>query len=92
MSALLIFLTALRHCFLTACIAFFDLGRLLTLVVRPRAALAAENVFLRKTQIWIAVSVYVLVAIVRKRLELEVSLYQKAWRSKSVEFGMIGDN
>ncbi len=29
-----------------------------------------------KTQIWIAVSVYVLVAVVRKRLELEVSLYQ----------------
>ncbi len=29
-----------------------------------------------KTQIWIAVSVYVLVAIVRKRLDLEVSLYQ----------------
>jgi hypothetical protein len=29
-----------------------------------------------KTQIWIAVSVYVLVAIVRKRLELEMSLYQ----------------
>jgi len=29
-----------------------------------------------KTQIWIAVSVYVLVAIVRKRLELESSLYQ----------------
>ena len=29
-----------------------------------------------KTQIWIAVSVYVRVAIVRKRLELEVSLYQ----------------
>ena len=29
----------------------------------------------RKTQIWIAVSVYVLVAIVRKRLKLEVSLY-----------------
>jgi Transposase DDE domain/Domain of unknown function (DUF4372) len=28
-----------------------------------------------KTQIWIAVSVYVLVAIVRKRLNLEVSLY-----------------
>jgi Domain of unknown function (DUF4372)/Transposase DDE domain len=28
-----------------------------------------------KTQIWIAVSVYVLVAIVRKRLHLEVSLY-----------------
>ncbi len=29
-----------------------------------------------KTQIWIAVSIYVLVAIVRKRLGLEVSLYQ----------------
>ena len=29
-----------------------------------------------KTQIWIAVSVYVLVAIVRKRLELKASLYQ----------------
>ena len=28
-----------------------------------------------KTQIWIAISVYVLVAIVRKRLKLEVSLY-----------------
>ncbi|HTZ69119.1 MAG TPA: transposase, partial [Acetobacteraceae bacterium] len=28
-----------------------------------------------KTQIWIAVSVYVLVAIVRKRLKLEVPLY-----------------
>jgi len=28
-----------------------------------------------KTQLWIAVSVYVLVAIVRKRLKLEVSLY-----------------
>ena len=29
-----------------------------------------------KTQIWIAVSVYVMVAIVRKRLKLAVSLYQ----------------
>ncbi len=29
-----------------------------------------------KTQIWIAVSVYVLVAIVRKRLGLNISLYQ----------------
>jgi hypothetical protein len=29
-----------------------------------------------KTQIWIAVSVYVLVAIVRKRLDLGASLYQ----------------
>jgi hypothetical protein len=29
-----------------------------------------------KTQIWIAVSVYVLVAIMRKRLGIEASLYQ----------------
>jgi hypothetical protein len=29
-----------------------------------------------KTQIWIAISVYVLVAIVRKRLRLDSSLYQ----------------
>ncbi len=29
-----------------------------------------------KTQIWIALSVYVLVAIVRKRLSLDVSLYK----------------
>jgi hypothetical protein len=29
-----------------------------------------------KTQIWIAVSVYVLVAIIRKRLGLEATLYQ----------------
>ena len=29
-----------------------------------------------KTQIWIAVSIYVMVAIVRKRLGLEASLYQ----------------
>jgi hypothetical protein len=28
-----------------------------------------------KTQIWIAVSVYLLVAIIKKRLNLEVSLY-----------------
>lgn len=29
-----------------------------------------------KTQVWIAVSVYVLVAIVRKRLKLDASLYE----------------
>jgi len=29
-----------------------------------------------KTQIWIAISIYVLVAIVRKRLGLDASLYQ----------------
>jgi hypothetical protein len=43
-----IFLTALRHCGLTACIAVFDLGRLFLMAVRPRAALAAENLFLWK--------------------------------------------
>ena len=32
-----------------------------------------------KTQIWIAVSVYVLVAIVKKRLRLEASLYPHAF-------------
>ena len=41
---------------------------------------ASDQVLFRyravKTQIWIAVSVYVLVAIVRKRLGLQVSLYQ----------------
>ena len=30
----------------------------------------------RKTQIWIAVSIYVLVAIVKKRLDLSASLYE----------------
>jgi hypothetical protein len=35
---------------------------------------ASENAV--KTQIWIAVSIYVLVAIVRKRLGLEISVYQ----------------
>ena len=48
MSAPQIFLTALRHCFLTACSALFDLARLLLLTLRPPAALAAENLFLRK--------------------------------------------
>lgn len=48
MSAPLNFLTALRHCLLTACLAFFESGRLLLMAVRPRASLAAENLFLRK--------------------------------------------
>jgi len=39
---------------------------------QPGDLIGAEQ----KTQIWIAVSVYVLVAIVRKRLGLEISLYQ----------------
>ena len=46
MSAPQIFLTALQHCFLTACIALFELGQMLLLVVRPRAAWAVENRFL----------------------------------------------
>ena len=48
MSAPLMCLAALRHCFLTSCLAFLELGRLLILAARPRAALAAENLFLRK--------------------------------------------
>src|SRR5512138_3355832 len=48
MSAPLMFLTALPHCLLTVGIAFFGLGRLVLLAVRPRAALAAENIFLRR--------------------------------------------
>ena len=36
----------------------------------------AKHAFsMTKTQIWIAVSVYVLVAIVKKRLDLDASLY-----------------
>ena len=48
MPAPLVFVTALRYCVRTACSAFLDLGQLLLLAVRPRAALAAENLFLRK--------------------------------------------
>ena len=43
-------------------------------LAEKRFELKPENAV--KTQIWIAVSVYVLVAIVRKRLGLEASLYQ----------------
>ena len=39
-----------------------------------RFMVTSENAL--KTQIWIAVSTYVLVAILRKRLRLEVSFYQ----------------
>ena len=42
--------------------------------IEPGYCIDCENAV--KTQIWIAVSVYVLVAIVRKRLGLEASLYQ----------------
>ncbi len=38
-----------------------------------RHALALENAV--KTQVWIAVSVYVLIAIIKKRLSLEANLY-----------------
>ena len=48
MSALLTFLTALRHCARTVFKAMHGLGRLLVLPLRPRAALVAENLFLRK--------------------------------------------
>ena len=39
-----------------------------------------------KTQIWIAVSVYVLVAIVRKRLKLDASLYTSFLLSKHANY------
>jgi hypothetical protein len=48
MSAVRFFVAALRHCVLTTCSVLFDLGRLFLLAIRPRAALAAENLFLRK--------------------------------------------
>src|SRR6516165_7455288 len=48
MSAMPFFVATLRHCILTTCSILFDLGRLLLLALRPRAALAAENLFLRK--------------------------------------------
>ena len=48
MPDVLSFLTAVRYCLVTAVSGFFGLGRLVLLAVRPRAALAAENLFLRK--------------------------------------------
>ena len=42
--------------------------------LRSRHSSATENAV--KTQIWIAVSVYVLVAIVKKRLGIQASLYE----------------
>ena len=48
MAAAQFFFAALRHCLLTACIVFFNLGRLVHALLRPRAALASENLFLRK--------------------------------------------
>jgi hypothetical protein len=43
---------------------------------RDNAVLRVEHHHAVKSQIWIAVSVYVLVAIVRKRLNLSASLYE----------------
>src|SRR5687768_5874983 len=48
MAGPLIFLAALRHCFITATIVLLDFGRLIGLGVRSRRALAAENLFVRK--------------------------------------------
>ena len=39
-----------------------------------------------KTQIWIAISVYVLLAIVRKRLRLELNLYPNVTNSQPLAF------
>ena len=48
MSAVRFLLAALRPCALTTFSVLLDLGRLFLLALRPRAALAAENLFLRK--------------------------------------------
>ena len=48
MSAPLVLLAALRHCFVMATVVLLDLGRLLAIAVRSHRALAAENLFLRK--------------------------------------------
>jgi hypothetical protein len=48
MAALLAFLFALRHCFVTGTIVLLDLAHLVTIGLRSRRALAAENLFLRK--------------------------------------------
>ncbi len=48
MPALLVLLAALRHCLVTAAIVLLDFGRLLTISIRSRRGLAAENLFLRK--------------------------------------------
>jgi len=42
------FVATLRHCVLTTFSLLLDLGRVLLSALRSRAALAAENLFLRK--------------------------------------------
>jgi putative transposase len=44
----LFFLSPLRHCLRTAIVALIDLGRLVVLAAHSHAALASENLFLRK--------------------------------------------
>src|ERR671918_898318 len=44
----LVLLAALRHSFVAIAIVLLDFGRLLTIAVRSRRALTAENLFLRK--------------------------------------------
>src|SRR5262245_20631883 len=48
MSPSLVLLAALQHCFVTATIVLLNFGHLLTIGLRSRRALAAENLFLRK--------------------------------------------
>jgi hypothetical protein len=48
MSAPLIFLVALQHFFRTAEMVLFDVAQFVLLAAHSRAALAAENLFLRK--------------------------------------------
>src|SRR6516225_4507629 len=48
MSAMPFFVATLRHCVLTTFSVLLDLGRVLLSALRCRAALAAENLFLRK--------------------------------------------
>src|SRR2546430_11655 len=59
----------------TLCSAFFVVRSKQNIVLERRYSHPVDQNAV-KTQIWIAVSVYVLVAIVRKRLGLEASLYQ----------------
>jgi putative transposase len=48
MPAPLVLFAALRHCLITVTIVLLDFGRFVTIGVRSRRALAAENLFLRK--------------------------------------------
>jgi hypothetical protein len=54
-------------------VELFSGGSRCTYALRPSTAPTKNAV---KTQIWIAISVYVLIAIVQKRLGIELTLYQ----------------